>query len=523
MKQIKTLVLFVICLLACFAITSCKKQNPTPTPTPTPPCTNHVDNNNDGKCDTCGKTMSSQGGDEEEVYDFMGQDFIIMVDLPESVDPRLGTYQKQYQAEKKALIEKVEKKYNLHVVYKMYPSSASWGGARERFVIENTINRTPQAHIYEIPSYSIGTLAVNNAISPLDEYISKYGNKTIWPEALEYGTVLGHTYGYSDIYPLSDEGIYYNIDLLEKYLGEGKGDLPSQMWLNGEWTWEAFENMCKQLNEVLPSDNYVIGGMGYNWAYQMLGANGVHVVNKDLKSELATQEGIDTLTYLNRLYNTIRWDAVTPTLDNATSTEMVKGKVAFHNGQSYWLFQDNKWKGRSFDIGFVPYPVGPNVKDTKNLTDYYCNDVYGKAQYCISSSYSKSLVQPGYENSTLHDEVIFKIWSELQYFPPVDETGYASKEDWIEEYSIQRLEKYYGNEASVQAHISVIDKAYPDYFYSLDEAKNQTEGAYMLTIQSAITSKDSDIRSTMINLVSMIHASFTEKYKLAEDYYEKEE
>ncbi len=519
MKKIKSLLLIVICFFAIATVTACKKKKPTPTPTPTI-CTSHVDNNNDNVCDVCGTKMQSQGGSETS-YDFMGADFIIMVDLPESVDPRLGTYQKQYQEEKKALIEKVEKKYNLHVVYKQYPSSASWGGARERYIIENTINKTPQAHVYEIPSYSIGSLAVNNAISPLDDYIKKYGNPTIWPESLAYGSALGHVYGYSDIYPLSDEGIYYNMDLLEKYLGEGNGDLPSRMWLEGNWTWETFENMCKQLNEVLPSDNYVIGGMTYNWAYQMLGANGVHVVNTDLKSELATQAGIDTIGYLNRLYNTIRWDATTPTLDNATSTEMVKGKVAFHNGQSYWLFQDNKWNNRDFKIGYVPYPVGTNVKDTKNLTDYYCNDVYGKTQYCISSSYSKSLVQPGYENSTLHDEIIFQIWSELQYFPEADETGYASTEDWIEEYKYQRLKKYYGSESSVEAHVSVIQKAYPDYFYSLDEAKDQIEGSYMLTIQGAITSDGSDIRSTMINLTSMIHASFKEKYKLPDDYYDE--
>ena len=43
----------------------------------------------------------------------------------------------------------------------------------------------------------------------------------------------------------------------------------------------------------------------------------------------------------------------------------------------------------------------------------------------------------------------------------------------------------------------------------------------MLTIQGAITSDGSDIRSTMINLTSMIHASFKEKYKLPDDYYDE--
>lgn len=496
---------FIICMLALVFISSlasCNKNN----------------GNNPGG----GKNPG--GGDdpiiEDPVYDFMQQEFIIMVDQPSSVDPRDAGYQKLFKAEKAALIEKVEKKYNLKVVFKQYPSNASWGGARERYIIENSSAGTPKAHIYQVPSYSIGTLAVNEAISPLTSYVELYGAKGYWEESKAFGTVMGELYSYQDEYPLADEGIYYNMDLLERYLGDG--ELPSKLWLEGKWTWDKFEEICKSLNEKLPDDCYVIGGMTYNWSYQMLGANGVHVVNTDLKSELASQAGIDTISYLNRLFNSVRWDVETPVASNATSKYMATGQVAFHNGQSYWIFQDNKWGTKDFEIGFVPYPIGPNVKDTTNLTDYYINDVYGKTQYCISSSYSKALIPDGYENSMLHDEIIFKIWSELQYFPEIDgSTGYCDTSEYIEEYEINRLLKYYGSETAVEAHKSVIQKSYPDYFYSLDEAKSQADGGYMFEIQSAIISPESDVRARMQSIVGMIHASFKAKYGLADDYYEE--
>ena len=449
-----------------------------------------------------------------------------MCDLPSSVDPRLATYQKLFKTEKAAAIQKVQSKYNLKVVYKQYPSEASWGGARERYVIEKSASGIKDVHVYELPSFSVGTLAVAKAISPLDSYIEKYGNKGIWKEALAFGTVLGSIYGYSDVYPLADEGIYYNMDLLEEYLGTGNGDLPSRLWLEGKWDWEKFKEICKQLDEKLPQndDYYVVGGMTYNWSYQMLGANGTHVVDTDLDCLLDTQAGIDTITYLNELYRTVRWDAETPTMANATSTHMVEGKVAFHNGQSYWIFQTNKWGNKNFKIGYVPYPIGPNVKDRTNLTDYYINDVYGKTQYCISSSYSKANVKPGYESSTLHDEIIFKIWTELQYFPQISsETGYVDYQDYVDEYEINRLEKYYGSSSSVKAHLSVITKAYPDYFYSLDEAKNQEEESYMCRIQSAIKGEADDVRSSMINIAALVESSFMTKYNLPEDYYTRKE
>lgn len=460
--------------------------------------------------------------DPDPVYNFMGQEFVIMVDLPQSVDPRSDSYQKLFKAEKIKLIEEVEKKYNLKVVYKPYPSEASWGGARERYIINKSVTGIKDVHIYEIPSYSIGTLAVSNAISPLTTYIEKYGNKGYWKEAKEYSTVLNEVYGYSDYYPLADEGIYYNIDLLEQYLGKENGNLPSKMWLEGNWTWDTFKDLVAKLDEALPQDYYVMGGSCYNWAYQMLGANGVHVVDTSLKSGLATQAGIDTVSYLNNIYKTYRWDA-NVSLNNATSEHMVTGKVAFHNGQSYWIFQDNKWGKKDFKIGFVPYPVGPNVKDLTNLSDYYINDVYGKGQYTISSSYSKANVKPGYEDSTLYDEIIFKIWTELQYFPPIDEvTHLASYQEQIDEYEIKRLSKYYGNTESVDAHLSVITKSYPDYFYSLgDVANGHTDKSYMVMLQASIKEgTEDDIRSTMISISQQIHTSFMDKYKLPSDYYD---
>ncbi len=489
----------ILSLVLVVCMSGCKKDKPKPNPNPNP-------------------NPNPSGDPTEPTYDFMGAPFKIMVDTVSTSDPRNADYTRLFQAEKVKAIEAVEKKYNIKVQYVPYPSSASWGGARERYIIENSVAGTPQAHIYEVPSYSIGTLAVANAITPITTFIEAYGNKGYWPEAKNYGTALGEVYAYQDIYPTADEGIFYNIDLFKKYLPNE--DLPSDLWLKGEWTWDKYEALCNQLDQVLPSDYYVMGGTAYNWAYQLLGANGVHIVDMDLKCQLDSQAAIDTLTYLNRLQKTVSWDIDSCALDNATSTEMVKGKVAFHNGQSYWIYQENKWLHKNFDIGFVPYPVGPNVKDTTNLTDYYINDVYGKTQFVISSSYAKSNIKPGYENSTLYDEIIFKIWSELQVFTDIDETtGYCALDEYIDEYINNRIIPYYGNESSIEAHRSIIQKGYPDYFYSLDQAKAQTEGSYMLYIQSAVKGESADIRSTMATVKSLVENSFKMMYNLGEDYY----
>ncbi|MCK4552440.1 MAG: hypothetical protein KAU02_05920, partial [Tenericutes bacterium] len=343
-----------------------------------------------------------------------------------------------------------------------------------------------------------------------------------------FGTVLGKQYAYDDSYPLAGQGIFYNISLLEELLGEGMGTLPSDLWLEGEWDWDAFTTISNQLLPGISAKDIegaaVIGGRPYNWAYQMLGANGVHVVTMDLKSELSTQVAIDTLLYMHTLVDTVgMWEYTSASLSNATAPQFKAGNIAFHNGEPYWIYDSTKWLGYEFEMGFVPYPVGPNIES--DLSNYYINEVYGKTSYVVSSSYSLDKVEPGYENIAFHEETIFRIWADLQYFPEIDSsTGYVSTDEIVEEWSFNTLELYYSPEsdnASLEAHKSVMFKGYPDYFYSLYYARSQDETkSFMLDIQASIIS--GNVRDGMIDLVSRIHQEYIDTYQnlgLTEDYY----
>jgi len=257
----------------------------------------------------------------------------------------------------------------------------------------------------------------------------------------------------------------------------------------------------------------------------MLGANGVHVVNSDLRSELATQPAIDTLSFISNLVQTPgMWEYTSAPLSNASAPQFKEGNIAFHNGEPYWLYDSSKWLGYDFEIGFVPYPTGPNTES--DLSNYYINEVYGKTAYVVSSSYSLDKVAPGYENIAFHEETIFRIWADMQYFPELDpDTGYASTDVIVEEWAFNTLELYYsaeGDNASIEAHKSIMFKGYPDYFYSLYYARSQDETkSFMLDIQAAIIS--GNVRDSMIDLVARIHQEFIDTYSnlgLDENYYD---
>lgn len=462
------------------------------------------------------------------IPDMKGQDFIIMVNRSSTTDPRSESYTGTFKSQKIAKINAVEEKYNVNVVYKTYPGDAVWGGGRERFIITNSVNDTPQAHIYEMPSYSVSILAESKAILPIDAFVEKYGNPGYWPEKKAFDSVLGKQYSYDSEYPLAGQGLFYNIDLLEEYLGEGRGTEPSELWMAGEWDWDAFKSIA---NELLPGITAkkiegaaVIGGRPYNYAYQLLGANGVHVVDSDLKSGLSTPAAIETLTFLNELISIPgMWEYTSAPLTNATAPQFKQGNIAFHNGEPYWISDSTKWLGHNFNMGFVPYPTGPNTKE--DLSNYYVNEVYGETNYVVSSSYSLDKVTPGYENIAFHEETIFRIWADLQYFPEIDEaTGYISTQEIVDEWIFTTLELYYsplGDNVSLEAHKSIMYKVSPDYFYSLYYARSQDESkSFMLEIQDAIIS--GSIRDEMVDLVSRIHQEFIDTYTnlgLTEEHY----
>lgn len=488
-----TSVLFLLFIVACGPTNTDPTPNPDPDPTPNP-----NENENDEK------------------YDLGGIDFVIMVDDARKSDPRTSFYERLFKSEKTDLIDKVEKKYNVKVVFKTYPTNASWGGARERYIIEESALKTQSAHIYEIISTSLGNLAEQDAIVSLDDYIEAYGSELFWPSKKEFGLVKGKYYGYDDQFPIADKGLYYNVNLMGSILGENRKNEPLDLWEQGQWTWEKFSELVNQLNGSLDHERsdenggaqYVLGGRTYNYAYGFIGANGGQLVDHDFNTYLTSKPVLDTLEYLNGLYaNAGMWidDAQ---LSNTSQPQFSAGNVVFQDGESWHINASNKWGDASFDINYVPFPVGPNVNE--DMSNYYLLQVGGKSTHVISSSFSKANIPEGYEDLMIHDEIIFKIWADMQYFPP-------TIEDVKDDFYNTRLLANYENELSREIHLELIDTTYPDNFYSVAESQNHNDTSFMIKIQQAI--REGDIRNVMTATESSLRAILIEKFNLDENYY----
>jgi len=472
-------------------------------------CNNNSNGNGNGN--------GNNNGDEEK-YDLGGIDFVIRANTANRADPRNEEYERMYRNEKIANIEMVEEKYNVKVKYLNYPGNASWGVQRDNWIIEQAKLGTTDSHVFEVSSNSVANLANQGAISALDEYIEEFGNEGYWAKKRSFGTILGKTYAYDDVFSVAEEGIFYNSDLLGALLGEENRIQPTEMWENGEWTWEAFAELADVLNERLdhtrPAEEggpqYVLGGRTYDWFYPMVGSNGGSIVDSNFESHLLKEEVLETLSYLNSLREIDgMWidDAV---LSNTTQPEFRAGNVVFHAGADWFLTIDSRWGGLDFNVDYVPFPVGPKAQE--DMTLYSQSKVKSEPAFVISSAFSKENIPEGYEDMYLHDELIFKIWNDIIHFPPIDEsTGEASIEDMKDNYYSTRLLPNYASEKSREAHLDVWALAKVDHFYSVVESQNQTEGSYMLQIEDAI--RNGDIRQKMESLHNELQGILDDRFK----------
>ena len=145
------------------------------------------------------------------------------------------------------------------------------------------------------------------------------------------------------------------------------------------------------------------------------------------------------------------------------------------------------------------------------MSNYSATHVYGKSSFVISSSYAKENIPAGYEDLMLYDEIIFKIWNDLLYFPEIDsETGYGSLEVMKDDFYAVRLLPHYASAPSREAHLDVFALASPDFFYSIDESQAHLEGSYMLKIQEAI--REGDVRQVMEATHAELQAILDERY-----------
>ena len=478
-------------LLMAFGLFACGGGTTTTTTATTPTTTQGGGN----------QTTTTQGGGSQNTtkkpasnINLRGKEFIIISNAPGTADPRNTEYTGINREEKIARINYVEETYNCKVVYKGYP--VGWGQARDQWIVENAVAGEPAGHVFEISTSSVAYLAVNDAILPLDEFITTFDmNDAYTGFSRNYGQFLGKTYTYTDRYPYNDNVLFYNKTLLEE-LGYTEEEMPANLWNNGEWTWDKYKEMATEINAKFQgSTRYFMTGRNYDYAFQFIHANGSSVVDSDLNVNINKPETIEALQYIADLYkigdNVFKDDAP---LEDTCDVVFKNGDSVFQWGQTWYAKNASKLGGVTFDLDAVPVPYNNNKEGvTKdNYMDTYAGvTMWGAATFVISSSYDIKNIPAGYEDMFIHGETIFRIWNDLQYF--------ADEKTVQEEYILTNYYQSYKSEAAIDAHMSVMDAHRLDLYYSLGvDATGFNADSINILLQAAM--KEDAVRSSVDSL-----------------------
>lgn len=355
----------------------------------------------------------------------------IMHGAVNEIDPFDEAYSGTEQLDRQELQRAVEEQYNVIINYEPYPPSAAWGPSRISAIIQSSVSGDHLSDIYWITSDWIQQLVEGDAIVDISSYLSTTGQNI--PDVYEdVGGYQGGVYGFESFDVTISTGLYYNADLVDSLGVEN----PTQMYLDGDWTWSEFESWATGVQTALSAqgeDYFALGGMLSYYAEAMIPLNGGSLINAATgRVSFAQTPALETYAFLTTLYEKGLFEP-TPQYD-AGSPSWQTGKVALHPGSLWFVNASNRWGGLPFELGFVPYPTADGFEGE------YVSPVSGVALMSVASGMDPE-----------REALVFEVWNALQLWPTAQESKDA--------FELSLLTKF-DDELYIEAYLDIYDKVY---------------------------------------------------------------
>ena len=407
------------------------------------------------------------------------EEVVIMHGAVYEIDPFHENYSGTDQLARQELQTQVESEYNVEIIYKNYPASAAWGPDRVTSIIQASVVGEPLSDIYWITSDWIQELVKGNALADVSPYMNSIGS-SIDDAYLDVGGYQGGVYGFESYKPTMNGGLYYNADLVQN-LGV---DNPTDLYLDGEWTWSKFEEWSTEVQTFLDGqaeEMYALGGVLSYYAEYMLSLNGGSLINKQTgRVAFAQAPALETYDFITTLWNkglfepNGQYDAGSPL--------WMSGKVAMHPGDLWFLTADNRWGTIPFELGFVPYPVADDFDDE------YTSPISGVAIMSIASGMTPE-----------REQLVFRVWNALQLWKTEEQTD--------ADFELTLLTKF-DKQKYVDAYLEVYDKVYLDITNAIGISA-YSENGWVSNINGAI--KEGTSR-TAVDRIKPIYEAALEEY-----------
>lgn len=332
-------------------------------------------------------------------------------------------------------IETVKEKYNVNIEFVNVP----FENYMDKFTT-TTLAGEPFADIVMLENKSALPAILKGQLLKIEEFTDADNNINNGQDVVKKNASLAGDYYAFNRPGNSGNSMMYNREIFKQL---GLPD-PKELFSNGEWTWEKFEELAKQAtkdtNNDGKNDYWGFSGWGLDIVRHFATSNGAKAVDEVAGKEmLSDPKMIEAMEFVNKLYNVDKVVKVkTGNSMEWTETETFKdGDVAMFIAAE-WMVGDLQ-----FDFGIVPIPKGPNGSD----------------EYAFADSAGQGLFIP---KGVKDPQLVYKIYEEMVTIPPLED---FPGQVWLEgiykhEEDINMLLQHISNKG-----MPVLEDAYPDFPY----------------------------------------------------------
>ena len=265
----------------------------------------------------------------------------------------------------------VEEKYDVIIEY----VNMTWDGIIENIPI-SIMTGWPDADVYIGDTQFLIPAVLNGMATSLEDMGIPADHDVFAPPGenivMESFKIPGQDKTYMFTTAGVDTGMYmlgYNREMIQNHNLED----PQDLWYKGEWTWEVFREYCRVLTDV-SQDIYGYSGLWSNFLQSLLFSNDTAFAAGPVQT-VDSPKTLEVLNFIHELYNVDKtarpWNSDDWAINNSIYAE---GKSGFWIS-AFWINDEYGGTSSTFDIGMVPFPVGPQgnfeTMATTNISGNY--------------------------------------------------------------------------------------------------------------------------------------------------------
>ncbi len=287
------------------------------------------------------------------------------------LDPFLEGYTKSDKVFKQQAWRETEKLYNCTIKVVAYPTDAPYGPTRNTWINHQAELGQAQADVYIVnPSY-LPNYYASGAMHNVSEYYLKFGKNQLEPAAKQLGSYKGNLYiiatglSQTTIYPYS--GLFINMGLLEKYNIKN----PAELFNEGNWNFNDFENWAISTQALLPSGYYALTGNIWMFWQGMSNASGVKLADVSTLSLNFTHKYVcDAVETMRKIYVAGAYSDSS----SDVSSDFSSGRAVIQVADYRYVKLSNRFTvdmwGEDTRYGYVPFPYHPSVGKENTVVTY---------------------------------------------------------------------------------------------------------------------------------------------------------